>query len=279
MNKPIIWLLIFFMVPAISTAQTFTNENHGYSIEIDDSYQVTRNVGVTFFESNDNGTSVIVKNWPGLTEEVAKDYLLQGYQDETMAIVATSDIKEIDIEDGKGMMVDVQGVFDRKLMKGVAAGYIGNEGQGIIILVSTAEENWGKFAPEAEKVTASIKFIEYSAGPSARDWYYMLAGTRLSLRGTSDDRRRREDLYLCSDGSFRHRLSSSAMKESDSGSAFGFSTKTRSGSWQVIDDKDKSRLVLFYSDGGEESTIIEDRNGQTILNGQRYYMMRNNRCR
>jgi len=270
---------MFFMVPAISAAQTFTNENHGYSIEIDDNYQVTRNGGVTYFESNDKASLVIMKNWPGLTGEVAKDYLLQGYQDEAMAVVATSDLKEIAVEDGKGLRVDVRGVLDRKLMKGVAAAFIGNDGQGIIMLVSAAEENWDKFAPEAERMIVSVKFIAYSAGPSARDWYYMLAGTRLSLRGTSDDRRRREDLYFCSDGSFRHRLSSSAVEESDSGSAFGFSAKTRSGSWRVIDDKDKTRLVLLYSDGGEESAIIEDRNGQTILNGQRYYMMRNNRCR
>jgi hypothetical protein len=107
----------------------------------------------------------------------------------------------------------------------------------------------------------------------------MLSGTRLSLRGKANDRRRKEDLYFCSDGSFRHHLSASAVEESDSGSALGFSTKTRSGSWRVIDDAGKSRLVLRYSDGSEESAIIEDRNGQTILNGQRYYMMRNNRCR
>ena len=260
-------------------AQTFTNEDHGYSIEIGDSYRVTRDIGVTYFESKDDDNRVIVKNWPGLTEAMAKDYLLRGYQDEGMAIVATSDIEEIKMEEGKGLMVDVLGIFDRKLMKGVVAGYIGNGGQGIIMLVSAAEQNWDKFAPEAEHITSSLKFIEYGTGPSSRDWYYMLSGTRLSLRGTANDRRRKEDLYFCGDGSFRHRLSASAVEESDSGSAFGFSTKTRSGSWRVIDDEDKSRLVLLYSDGSEESAIIEDRNGQTILNGQRYYMMRNNRCR
>ena len=267
------------MIPAISVAQTFTNEDHGYSIDIDDSYQVIRDIGVTYFESKNADNSVIVKNWPGLTEAMAKEYLLRGYQDEAIAVVATGDIKAVNIEDGKGMMVDVQGIFDRKLMKGVAAGYIGNNGQGIIVLVTALEENWDKFAPEAEKMAASLKFVEYGPGPSSRDWYYMLAGTRLSLRGTSYDRRRKEDLYFCSDGSFRHRLSASSEEESDLGSSFGFSTKTRSGSWQVVDDKDKSRLVLLYSDGGEESAIIEDMNGQTILNGQRYYMMRNNRCR
>ena len=41
----------------------------------------------------------------------------------------------------------------------------------------------------------------------------------------------------------------------------------------------KNRLMLRYNNGREESAIIEDRNGQTFLDDQRFYMMKNNRCR
>jgi hypothetical protein len=134
-------------------------------------------------------------------------------------------------------------------------------------------------APVAREIAASIKFVEFSPGPDARDWYYMLAGTRLSLRGSVDDMSRKEDIYFCSDGGFKHRLSRSVGQESDTFSTFGFSARTRSGLWEIVDDAGKSRLLLHYSNGREESAIIEDRNGQTFLDGQRFYMMRNNRCR
>jgi len=279
MNKLKTWLIMPSILAVVSSAQAFTDDEHGYSIEIDDSYLVSRNNDVTFFESSDSDTIVIIKNWPGLTEEAAKEYLLQGYQDEILAIVATSDSEEKNVENGKGQLVDVLGVFERKLMKGLAGGFIGNNGQGMVMLVSTAEKDWDTFMAEAEKIAASVKFIEYSAGPDARDWYYMLSGARLSLRGSSDDARHRADLYLCSDGSFQHRRSESTMKESDSGSAFGYSTKTRSGSWQVVDGDGKTNLSLLYNDGRDESAVIEDKNGQTFLDGKRYSMMRNNRCR
>ncbi len=277
-NRLIVALLVIF-VPVVSSAQTFTNTEYGYSIEVDDSFQLTRNNDATYFSSKDNDSVVIIKNWPGLDEDTAKDYLQQGYQDERIAIVAVNDPEELNIENGKAMLVDVQGIIERKAMKGVAGSYIGNDGQGMVLVVSGSSEDWDALAPVAREIAASVKFVEFSPGPDARDWYYMLAGTRLSLRGSVDDMSRREDIYFCSDGGFKHRLARSVGQESDSVSTFGFSARTRSGSWEIVDDAGKSRLLLHYSNGREESAIIEDRNGQTFVDGQRFYMMRNNRCR
>jgi hypothetical protein len=272
-------LLLLLFVPLTALAQTFSNDEYGYSVEVDDSFQLTQNNHATYFRSDDNDSVVIIKNWPGLDDDMAKDYLQQGYQDERIAIVSVNEPEEINIDNGKGLVVDIQAIIDRKLMQGIAASYIGNNGQGMVVVISASSDNWDKLAPVAEKIAASVKFVEYSAGPDALDWYYMLAGTRLSLRGSVNDMRRREDIYFCSDGSFKHRMSSSASTELDSGSTYGFSATTRSGSWKVMDDAGKSRLILRYGNGREESAIIEDRNGQTFLDNQRFYMMRNNRCR
>ncbi len=272
-------LMLLFCVPALTWAQTFTNDEYGYSIEVDDSFQLTRNNNATYFRSKDSDRIVIIKNWPGLDADTARDYLQQGYQDEHIALVPVSEPEEINAENGKGLLIDIQGVIERKLMKGVAGSYIGNDGQGIVLVVAGSSEDWDKLASMAQEITASIKFIDGVRGPDARDWYNMLTGARLSLRGASNDKSRREDLDLCSDGGFLHRMSTSALNESDSGSVFGFSAKTRSGSWEIIDDAGKSRLLLHYSNGREESAIIEDRNGQAFLDDQRFYMTRNNRCR
>ena len=279
MTKNSFIALLLLFVPLAALAQTFTNDEYGYSVEVDDSFQLTQNSHVTYFRSDDNDSVVIIKNWPGLDDDTAMDYLQQGYQDERIAIVSVNEPEEINVDNGKGLLVDIQAIIERKLMQGIAASYIGNNGQGMVVVISASSDNWDKLAPVAQKIAESVKFVEYSAGPNALGWYYMLAGTRLSLRGSVDDTRRREDIYFCSDGSFKHRMSSSASRELDSGSAYGFSARTRSGSWKVMDDAGKSRLILRYGNGREQTAIIEDRNGQTFLDNQRFYMMRNNRCR
>ena len=272
-------LLLVLSVPAISTAQTFVNADYGYSIEIDDSFELARNDSASYFHAKDSDSIIVIKNWPGLDQDTAREYLLQGYQDARLAIVAVGEAEELTVADGKGLLVDTRGIVERKLMKGVAGAFTGNKGQGIVVVIAATEADWEGLAPKARAAVESIKFIDFKAGPDARDWYYMLSGTRLSLRGTDTDRSKRDDIYFCADGSFQHRKSRSAMRESDSGSSFGFSGRTRTGSWSVADDGDNSRLVLQYNDGRESSALIEDRSGQTFLDGQRYFMMKNNRCR
>jgi len=279
MAKHSLTALLLLFVSVVAAAQTFTNDDYGYSIEVDDGYQLIQNNGTAYFRSKENDSLVIIKNRPGLEEAMAKDYLRQGFQDERMAFVSVSEPVEINAVNGKGFLVDIEGIIERKQIQGVAGSYIGNDGQGIVLLVSAAREDWDQLASEAQEITASIKFVEGATGPATPDWYRVLAGSRLSLRDTSDGKSRREDLNLCSDGGFLHRMSTSAMKDSDSGSAMGYSTKTRSGVWRVVDDNGKSRLLLLYNDGRQESAIIVSRSGQIFLDGRRYSRFRKNNCR
>lgn len=266
-------------VPAVCSAQIFTNDKYGYSIDIDDSLEMTRNDAMTYFRSRDNDNVVIIKNRSDLDEASAREYLQQGYQNERIAIVTVSDPEEISVENGKGFLVDIQAIIERKLMKGVAGSYIGNDGQGLVLVVSAASEDWEKLAPAAQKSAASVKFIKGTTGPNARDWYNLLAGTRLSLREDLDDKSKKEYLSFCSNGDFRHRISASSFTESDSGSAMGHSTRTRSGFWNVVDDDGKTRLLLNYNDGRDVSVVIEDLNGQILLDGRRFHRLRKHTCR
>jgi hypothetical protein len=280
MNSLRYLLVLALLSPVCAVAKVFINEDYGYSIEIADGYQLMRNDDVTYFSAEQDNSIIAIKNWPGLTEEAARDYILQGYQDEKVAIVAAGEPEAIAVEKGKGLLVAVEGIFERKRMKGMSGGFVGDDGQGLVVMFSGPAANWDALADLAKQTTASIKFVDYGGSTiNALDWYYMLAGTRLSLRGTVDDSSRHEDLYFCSDGSFKHRLSRSSTKEFDSGSAFGYSTKSKSGLWTVADGDGASRLMLRYSDGREDAAILEDRNGRTFLDGQRYSMMSNNRCR
>ena len=273
-----IWLFMAFIMMVAARAQAYTDDELGFSIDIDENYQVSRQYDVTRFTSAGSDNVVIIKNWPGLTQEMARDYLLSGYQDGVIAVVATGDVNEQQVENGMGLLVDVTGIIQRRLMKGLAAAFVGKDGQGMVLLAVAAENEWDKFKSEAEQIASSVVFKQPSAGPDARDWFYMLAGKSFSFRGGSSDTKRREELHLCSDSGFKHRLASSSMQDSDTGSSFGFSSKSKSGYWEVVDVDGGSRLVLHYGDGSEESAMIEDKAGRFYLDGRRYIIERSQYC-
>ena len=70
-------LLLLLFVPAVCSALTFTNDKYGYSIDIDDSLEMTRNDDTTYFRSKDNDNVVIIKNRSDLDEASAREYLQQ----------------------------------------------------------------------------------------------------------------------------------------------------------------------------------------------------------
>ena len=273
-------LIFVLFAPALVSAETFTNDEFGYTIDIDDSYQLGRNDDATYFRSKQNDSVIIIRNWPGLDEDTAKNYLTQGYQDARMAMVPAGELEETAVDDGKGFLVDIKGIVERRPIKGIAGGFVGNKGQGMVVVFSGPEEGWDKLAPLVKQSAASIKFIDFKPGPDARDWYYILSGSRLSFRGkVDDDRRVREDLNLCRDGRFLHRISSSAIQDSALGSSFGHSAKSRSGVWEVIVEDGTSKLHLHYNDGRNESAVIEDRSRRIFIDDRPYSRLRKNSCR
>ena len=74
-------LLALVLAPAASWAETFTNDEYGYSIEVDDSFELVRNDRATYFRSKENNGVIIIRNWPDLDEDTAREYLQRGYQD------------------------------------------------------------------------------------------------------------------------------------------------------------------------------------------------------
>ena len=272
------FLILLCMLPQLVSAQTFTNEQYGYSIELDDRYQLSKNTDAGFFRSNNSGV-VIIKNWPGLTEEVLRDYLQQGYQDEVIALVSEGEPETVSVENGKGLLVDIEGIVERKRIKGVAGGYYGESGQGLVVLVSAQPHDWEQVEQEAGNILASVKLGEAVSHFDARDWWYMLAGTRLVRRDSAAGNQVGDDIAFCGDGGFYRRISYSSAAHGNSGSYIGFRHKQKSGDWYVIsDDKDKPILVLRDRHNRENHISIEDRMGQTFLDGQRYFMLRNDRC-
>lgn len=114
---------------------------------------------------------------------------------------------------------------------------------------------------------------------SARDWRYMLAGSRLKMRESVDGSQREESLDFCSNGVFYNRLLTTDIRHNDVASSFGMSTKQVSGMWIVTEVDGANQLLLRKRDSEERRMLIEDRNGETYLDGKRYYMLENRRCR
>ena len=114
---------------------------------------------------------------------------------------------------------------------------------------------------------------------TARDWRYLLAGSRLLLREFVDGRRLEESLDFCSDGTVYNRMLSADSKHNDAAFSYGVSTQYVSGMWTVIEVDGANQLLLRKRDNQERRMLIEDRNGATFLDGRRYFLLENRRCR
>ena len=272
-------LILLSAVPLVLSAQTHTNEQYGYSIELDDRYQLAMDTDVSFFRSDNSGV-VIIRSWPDLSEEIARDYLERGYQDEKVALVIAGKPVPVSVENGKGLQVDIDGIVERKRIKGVAGSYYGDAGQGLLVLVAAELQDWDQVSKEAETMLASIKLGETIERFTARDWWFMLANTQLVRRDTTNGELLHEDLEFCGDGVFYHSAVYTSNEIDGSGSFMDFSRKQKSGRWYVTDDEaNKVVLALHYRNGREDHKTIEDRMGRTYLDGQRYFILRNDRCR
>ncbi len=113
--------------------------------------------------------------------------------------------------------------------------------------------------------------------PSAQDWRYMLAGSRLLLREYADGRRLEESFDFCSNGVVYNRLKTRDSRHNDDAFAYGVSAQQVSGIWTVVEVDGANHLLLRKRDK-EKRLLLEDRNGATFLNGKRYFMLENQRC-
>jgi len=273
------FVLLALTAPLHARAEADVCEGNGYRLQVGENFRVERKDSeICAYRSADDAV-VVLRDWPGLSREKIQAFIDDGYRTGKLTLAERGELRQISTAGGSGYLAKVAGTVRDKDVEGVAGGFVGEAGQGVAVLISSAADKWGEYEKQANAIIESIEFTEFKQPIDARAWRRMLSGTGLSYRDLSEGADVRRDYYFCSDGRFHSSTKRSEHAGDDGASMFGFSTSRSSGDWDVTTVQGRPQIVLYFSNGRESRAGIEDRDGETWINGKRYYMTENNRCR
>ena len=113
--------------------------------------------------------------------------------------------------------------------------------------------------------------------PIAQQWLQRLRGKKLTKMssyssGSSGGMSSKTEIYLQPDGRFQGRSESSVAiyVEGANGSSGG--VQKAAGTWRIYAKEGRAILETKYENGQIESSFLEDRNGQTFINGKRVFV-------
>ncbi len=113
--------------------------------------------------------------------------------------------------------------------------------------------------------------------PLAQQWLQRLRGKKLTKMssyssGSSGGMSSKTEIYLQANGSFQGRSESSVAiyVEGANGSSGG--VQKAAGTWRIYVQDGRAILEMKYENGQVESSLLEDRSGQTFINGKRVFV-------
>ncbi len=132
-------------------------------------------------------------------------------------------------------------------------------------------------AAAAQPPTTPQTSVNIDRSPLAQQWLQRLRGKKLTLlssynSGSSGGMSSKTEMYLQADGRFQGRSESSVSiyVEGANGSSGG--VQKAAGTWRIYAKDGRAILEMKYENGQTESSILEDRNGQTFINGKRVFV-------
>ncbi len=158
----------------------------------------------------------------------------------------------------------------------------GGPGLSIVALGQGTEPNL-PLLEAAMSVIESVRFTQPVAPPVVEQWRAHLTGTRLTYissysspstmaGGLGGGMSTQITLDLCPGGRFTRKAGSDLTLGSADASAASVSGSQGTGSWDVLTDgPEGARLELRANDGSISSYTLEDRNGGTFLQGERWF--------
>lgn len=143
------------------------------------------------------------------------------------------------------------------------------------IALSVAATTAAAAAPSAPTSGAASASVDRS--PLAQQWLQRLRGKKLTKMssyssGSSGGMSSKTELYLQANGSFQGRSESSVAiyVEGANGSSGG--VQKAAGTWRIYVQEGRAILEMKYENGQIESSLLEDRSGQTFINGKRVFV-------
>jgi hypothetical protein len=272
-------VLIALAAPWHARAETDVCEGNGYRLQIGDGFQVQRkDAEFCTYRSGDDAV-IVLMDWPGLSRETIEAFIDDGYRTGKITLTKHGELRQISTAGGTSYLANVAGIFRNKPIEGVAGGFVGENGQGVAVLISSVADKWAEFEKQANAIIKSIEFTDLEPRVDALEWRRMLSGAGLSYREISESGDVRKDYFFCSDGRFHSSTKRSEHAGGDGATMFGFSTSRNSGDWDVKAVQGSPQIVLYYSNGRESRAGIEDRDGEIWIDGKRYNVIENSRCR
>jgi len=113
--------------------------------------------------------------------------------------------------------------------------------------------------------------------PLAQQWQQRLRGKKLTFlssynSGGSGGMSSKTEMLLNQDGSFRAYSESSVSMSVPGANGSSGGTKQARGTWRIYVQAGKPLLETRYENGQIETSALEDRNGQTFINGKRWFV-------
>ena len=142
----------------------------------------------------------------------------------------------------------------------------------IALSVAAATATSAQSAPSGPQTPANI-----DRSPIAQQWLQRLRGKKLTKMssyssGSSGGMSSKTEIYLHANSSFQGRSESSVSiyVEGANGSSGG--VQKAAGTWRIYVKDGRAILEMKYENGQTESSLLEDRNGQTFINGKRVFV-------
>lgn len=224
------------------------------------------------------GLMIIFQNSAANTKEL-KASAQQGIYDEGVQLKPSSGFE---LKGSNKIEGFYEGIFDGAQVKCFGVGIINSKGSGITILMITTKDQFtDRHISEAKKLASSVVFSEASDSEQTVAWKDDLVGRQLryidtntssdydgGMSGTSDD----IIIKLYADGNFYYYSNSSASFSAQSGFGYTDATKSNEGNFTIYSIGVDSYLELTFLDGKiYEYTLTKSGEGETYLNGERYF--------
>ncbi len=113
--------------------------------------------------------------------------------------------------------------------------------------------------------------------PLAQTWLQKLNGKKLTALssyngGGGGGMSSKTEIYLRTNGTFQVRSESSVSVYVEGANGGSSGVKRAAGTWRIYARNAQAILETKYENGQIESSLLEDRNGQTFVNGKRWFV-------
>lgn len=257
-----------FSQGGLAETQT-TDENSGYSFTVPKEFKAQKSGGGFALVNTAQTVLIVVK---GHDFQTMKEFDAQS-NFERDGLTPVGRVQDVG-DKGKYFRVTKQtaqglGIVDTFVMFSPFGG-----GTLIVALSDTANH---KDAFQAGlQVAESITFTKRQTSSAETQWETLLRGKHLLYLYTGNGYSERRDIYLCPSGEFY--FQSNTLSNSSTGS--GVLASNSDGRWK-ISERDAVMLTLQFNNGRvNEYRITRRQAGNEIgLNGNRYFVQTQNRCR